>query len=393
MPASVRLAVLGAPGGPREILFEKHDIVVFGRAPYCHVSIPGDPFLSKNHFLIEATPPDCLVLDLGSTNGTLVNGAPAVGRVALKDGDVVSAGAVEATVTIRCDDGPPGDPGEVQTWRKFPGLEVLRELGAGTMGKVFLVKMAPSGTEAVLKTATLKGGLEEDKRGAYFQREMAATKELRHPNIVAFLDGGRFEGNFYFLLEYCAGGSVAALMERRGGRLTPAEAGPLMLQALDGLQFAHSRGIVHRDLKPANLLLTGPESSPILKVADFGLAKNFKLAGMSGVTEAGMAAGSLAYAPREQITNFRFTQPTSDVFSLGASFYAMLAGRGVYDFAGKEPLDAVLEGRTVPLSARAPDLPAGLCAVIDQAVSVDPAGRHADAAAFRAALLDALKQS
>lgn len=391
MAGSVRLFVAGGPGGPREFVFDKHDIIVFGRALHCHISLPFDPFLSKNHFLIEANPPAAVVLDLGSTNGTLLNGAPAVGRVALKDGDVVTAGAIEARVKLVEDDAAPGDPGEVQTWRKFPGLEVMRELGAGAMGKVFLVKMAPSGTEAVLKTATLKSSLDADKRGAYFQREMAATKDLRHPNIVAFLDGGRFEGNFYFLLEYCAGGSVAALMERRGGRLTQAEAGPLMLQALDGLRFAHERGIVHRDLKPANLLLAGPEAAPVLKVADFGLAKNFKLAGMSGVTEVGMAAGSLSYAPREQLTNFRFTQPTSDIFSLGATFYAMLSGTGVYDFAGKEPLDAVLEGRTVPLSQRAPDLPAALCAVIDKAVSVLPEGRYPDAAAFRAELLNALK--
>ncbi|TBR20644.1 FHA domain-containing protein [bacterium] len=391
MPGSVRLAVLGAPGGPKEIVFEKHDIVVFGRALHCHVSIPHDPFLSKNHFLIEANPPSCVVLDLGSTNGTLVNGAPAVGRVALKDGDVVKAGALEAKVSVRQDDAGPGDPGELQTWRKFPGLEVLRELGSGAMGKVFLVKMAPSGTEAVLKTATLKSGLDDDKRGAYFQREMSATKELRHPNIVAFLDGGRFEGNYYFLLEYCAGGSVSALLERRGGRLGLAEAGPLMLQALDALQFAHARGIVHRDLKPPNLLLTGPEDKPVLKVADFGLAKNFKLAGMSGVTEVGMAAGSLSYAPREQLTNFRFTQPTSDIFSLGATFYTMLSGKGVYDFEGREPLEAVLDGRTVPLAKRAADLPAALCAVIDRAVAVDPEGRWPDAGAFRGALIETLK--
>lgn len=390
MAAKVVLSVVGGPGGPQEIVFDKHDIVVFGRALHCHVSIPNDRFLSKNHFLVEANPPSCVVLDLGSTNGTTVNGAPAVGRVELKDGDVVTAGAIEAKVSVREDDVQPGDPGEVQTWRKFPGLEVVRELGAGTMGKVFLVRMAPSGTEAVLKTATLRSSLDDDKRGAYFQREMAATKELRHPNIVAFLDGGRFEGNFYFLLEYCAGGSVASLVKARGGRLTPASAGPLMLQALDALEFAHGRGIVHRDLKPANLLLAGPEGSPILKVADFGLAKNFKLAGMSGVTEVGMAAGSLSYAPREQITNFRFTQPTSDIFSLGATFYAMLSGAVVYDFAGKEPLEAVLEGRTVPLAKRAPDLPLGLCAAIDKAVSVDPAARYPDAAAFRRELIKAL---
>lgn len=391
MAAKVVLSVVGGPGGAQEIVFDKHDIVVFGRALHCHVSIPNDRFLSKNHFLIEANPPSAVVLDLGSTNGTMVNGAPAVGRVALKDGDVVSAGAIEAKVAVREEEVKAGDPGEAQTWRKFPGLEVLRELGAGTMGKVFLVRLAPSGTEAVLKTVTLKSGLDEDKRAAYFQREMEATKALRHHNIVAFLDGGRFEGNFYFLSEYCAGGSVEAFVKASGGRLTPAAAGPLMLQALDALEFAHGKGIVHRDLKPANLLLAGPAASPVLKVADFGLAKNFKLAGMSGVTEVGMAAGSLSYAPREQITNFRFTQPTSDVFSLGATFYMMLAGTPVYDFSKvKEPLEAVLDGRTVPLRTRVPELPEALCGVIDRAVSVDPAARHADAAAFRQELLKAL---
>jgi serine/threonine protein kinase len=329
------------------------------------------------------------VLDLGSTNGTNVNGQRGAERVALQHGAAVTAGTVEVRVSVESEQpaARDEDPAELRTWRNFPGLEMLRELGTGSMGKVFLVRLTASGTQAVLKTAALSSALGAERGALYFQREMEATKALRHPNIVAFIDGGRFEGKLYFLLEYCGGGSVQDLIAARGGRLPPAEAGPLMLQALEGIEFAHARGVIHRDLKPANLLLTEEGGATVLKIADFGLAKNFKLAGMSGVTEVGMTAGSLSFAPREQITNFRFAQPSTDIFSLGAAFYMMLSGESVYDFVtGREPLEAVLEGRTVPLRTRVPGLPEALCAVIDQATAVEPSARPASAAAFRAAL-------
>ena len=393
MAARVRLTVTSGAAAPRELLFDKHDIVTFGRAAHCHYSVPDDPFLSRNHFLIELNPPACVVMDLGSSNGTCVNGERREGRCELKDGDVVSAGTVEARVALEADEPAPepGDPGEVRTWRKFPGVEVLRELGRGAMGKVFLVRMAASGTSAVLKTLTLTSVMEADKRGLYFQREMEATKALRHPHIVAYLDGGRFEGNLYFLLEFCAGGSLQELMDKRGGKLPLEEAKPLMFQALGALQFAHGLGFVHRDLKPANVLLSDEGGTLAAKIADFGLAKNFKLAGMSGVTECGMAAGSLSFVPREQLTNFLFTQPVSDVFSLGATFYALLSGAKVYDFEGaKAPMEAVLDGRTVPLAKRNPALPELLCGVIDKAVAVEPEARHQSAADFAAELSAAL---
>ncbi len=393
MAPRVRVSVTSGAAEPRELVFEKHDIVVFGRAPHCHYSVPDDPFLSRNHFLIEANPPACVVMDLESSNGTCVNGERRAGRTELKDGDIVSAGTVEARVALEADEPAPvtADPGEVKTWRNFPGLEVQRELGRGAMGKVFLVRMAASGTQAVLKTLTLTSIMEADKRGLYFQREMESTKALRHPNIVAYLDGGRFEGNLYFLLEYCTGGSLQELLDKRGGKLPLEEAKPLMFQALDALGFAHARGFVHRDLKPANLLLADEGGTLTAKIADFGLAKNFKLAGMSGVTECGMAAGSLSFIPREQLTNFLFTQPVSDIFSLGATFYTMLTGAKVYDFdAAKTPLEAVLDGRTVPLGARDRALPELLCRVIDKAVAPDTEARYWSAADFATELSAAL---
>lgn len=401
----VRLQVTAGTGPPREFASEVHDVILFGRSAQCHCSVPDDPFLSKNHFMIELNPPACALRDLGSTNGTDVNGvrlekgaADGKGpRIDLKHGDVVTAGTLEVRVVVDTGeaDAPAEAPAEVspesRTWTNFPGMTMLKELAVGGMGKVFLVRLTKGAKLAVLKTLAPVSALDAEKGKRYFYREIECTKLLRHPNIVAFLEGGAFDGKFYFVLEYCDQGSVSDLMAKLGGRIPLAQAAPFMLQALDALEFAHGRDIVHRDLKPPNLLLTTEGDKLVAKISDFGLAKDFRLAGMSGVTEIDMAAGTLSYAPREQLLNFRYTLPASDIFSLGATFYTMLTGAKVYDFQeGKEPLEIILEGRTVPILTRDPALPAAVAAVIDKAVSVEAKDRHASAGVFKAELAAAL---
>jgi hypothetical protein len=400
--AKVRLEATAGTGKPWAFESADHDVVLFGRSAQCHCSVPGDPFLSKNHFVIELSPPHCALRDLGSTNGTCVNGARlekagADGKgpgVELKHGDLITAGTLNVRIIIE-DEQPlapgPTVPDDSHTWTVFPGMTMLKELAAGGMGKVFLVRLAKGGRMAVLKTMTPDATMDEEKRKRYFFREIECTKGLRHPNIVTFLDGRNFEGIYYFLLEYCDQGSVCDLMQKLGGRIPLTQAAPLMLQALDALEFAHSRDIVHRDLKPGNLLLSSEGGTLTAKISDFGLAKDFRLAGMSGVTEINMAAGTLSFAPREQLLNFRYTLPTSDIFSLGATFYNMLTGDKVYDFdPDKDPLEVVLEGHVVPLLKRDPAFPEKVAAVIDRAVSVEPADRQATAAVFKAELAAAL---
>jgi serine/threonine protein kinase len=172
-----------------------------------------------------------------------------------------------------------------------------------------------------------------------FHREIEVTRQLRHPNIVELIDDGSVKGAYYCVLEFVDGTDLKRLMRAEGGRLSLADAAPIMLGTLEGLAFAHRvkvqvravgsdkefTGIVHRDLKPENILLARAGDGWVPKVADFGLAKSFESAGLSDMTIKGVC-GTPAYWPREQITHYRYLHPATDVFSIGCVFYELLTG-------------------------------------------------------------------
>ena len=257
---------------------------------------------------------------------------------------------------------------------QIPGYEIIRELGIGGCGKVYLARRCRDGRELALKVMLSRKSGISDKDIQRFQREMKICMELKHQHIVTLEEQGNYHGLFYFTMEYCPGGDLGRLMDKRGKYLNPEEALPLMLQILDGLIYAHKKGVVHRDLKPGNLLLD--QTQKVVKISDFGLSKNFEQAGLSGFTAAGEYSGTSCFMPKEQILDFKYVKPVSDIFSIGATFYNILTGNYVYDFqSGTDPLLAILEGRVIPISKRR-NLPKKLAAVIDKAISPEMEDRY-----------------
>lgn len=174
-------------------------------------------------------------------------------------------------------------------------------------------------------------------------------------------------------MDLCSEGSLQSLLKERRQPLSPEEAIPLILDALDGIAFAHKRGIVHRDIKPENILLKLDGERTRALIADFGLAKNFELAGLSGLTATGMAAGTPRFMPREQLLRYRYVNPVSDLWSIAATLYYVLTGKLPREFpAHRDPMEVVLHGGSIPLSDRAPQLPKELCEVIDRTLSDEP---------------------
>ena len=186
------------------------------------------------------------------------------------------------------------------------GYEVQRALARGGMGAVYLARRRADGRTVALKILLPKTLVDPSAREV-FQREIDVTRALRHPNIVELLDHGATDDSFYFAMEYCAGGSVRAVLKARSSPFSVADAVGLARQALAGLAYAHAQGFVHRDLKPENLLLGGEDGQ--VKIADFGLAKSYGQAGFSGLTATGAVAGTLYFMPREQLVSFRVVQP------------------------------------------------------------------------------------
>jgi len=274
------------------------------------------------------------------------------------------------------------------------------------MGAVYVARHQETGRQVALKLMLPK--VAASPRGVErFLREVENTKALQHPNVVRLYDSGHWLGAFFFTMEFCQGRSVSHLMQCRGGILSVEEAGPIVLQALDGLDYAHhaeirhirlkdgavtsGRGLVHRDLKPKNLFLSGLSGLWIAKVGDYGLAKAFDLAGFSGHTFTGDVAGSPRFMPRQQILNFRETKPEVDVWAMAASLYSMLTGCVPRDFsADRDVWQTVLQTAPVPIRKRNRAIPARLAQVIDHALVDDPEIGFKSAAEFKRALLEVL---
>lgn len=420
MPGRVTLKVTAGPLAGRTFAYDRHDTFLFGRSPDCHAELSADDTTaSRHHFLLEVNPPQARLRDLGSLNGTHVNGVKHGGRgreespeqaarrklpeVDLRDGDHIRVGATVFEVSIEghrstAPADAPGDEAPLESVLSqrphtapvdVPGYQVGRLIGRGGMGAVYLAKRAGDGTTVALKVMLAQADVDEAAREA-FQREIEVTRSLRHPRIVSLIDHGSTESTFYFAMEYCAGGSVADLQRKHPGGIPLPLSLRIALEALEGLAFAHEQGFVHRDLKPENLLLADAAGAGA-KVTDFGLAKSFQQAGLSGMTATGAVAGTLYFMPREQLTHFRVLKPVSDVWSMGATLYHMLTGTYPREFRpGEDPLPVILRGGVVPIRARDPRLPEAVAAVIDRSVVDAVSERYQTAGELRTALSRAM---
>jgi DNA-directed RNA polymerase subunit RPC12/RpoP len=273
---------------------------------------------------------------------------------------------------------------------EIKGYEIEKRLGAGGFGAVYLARRKKDNERVAVKVMLSRVAVDENDRKK-FLREIDAMKALRHKNVVSLLESGSAGSAFYFIMEFCDGGSADNLMRRRGGRLRLEEAGKIILQSLEGLAYAHKKNIVHRDLKPANILLQGSEGSWLAKICDVGLGKNFQRAGFSGMTVTGAVAGTPPFMPREQVTNFKYVKPVSDVWSMGATFYNLLTGQFPRDFErGRDYMEIILHESIVPVYRRDSSIPKKIAEVIDCALDDNIKNRYQTAEEFRRALEKAL---
>ena len=361
-----------------------------------------------------------------SLNGTWVNGkkygarekgeTPEQGakrrypEVAIKHGDRIKVGVTELEVAVeKAKEAPQhradpalgdisllspeqlaklifGSPGQAAKPKlQIPGCKIEEEVGRGGFGAVYRARRTDGSVVAV--KVMLSRVDADDEAIAKFKREVAITAGLVHPQIVRVLENGTSGAVFYFIMEFCDGGSVSDLMCKNKGRLSLAQAKPIILSALEALAFAHDKGFVHRDLKPQNILLSRGE----VRLSDFGLAKSFQQAGLSGMSMTGGYAGTPIFMPREQITNFKYVKPVSDVWSMGATIYNMLTGTFPYPFSkDRDPIDVILNDDIVPIGQRDKTIPKNLCAVLDKALEKKARDRYQTATEMLAAMKKAL---
>src|SRR6185503_16115214 len=195
--------------------------------------------------------------------------------------------------------------------------ELVRELGAGGMARVYLATDRRHGREVAIKV--MRPELSASLGAERFQREIRLLARLQHPHILGLVDSGEADGVLYYVMPYLAGGSLRARLER-DGELPLEEALLILREIADALVHAQEAGIVHRHIKPENVLF----SAGHVQIADFGIAR-FVDADESSttLTAAGVVVGSPPYMAPEQVTGSKADSRT-DLYALGALAYEMI---------------------------------------------------------------------
>ncbi|HEY9704761.1 MAG TPA: protein kinase, partial [Allocoleopsis sp.] len=418
MTAQINLTIIAGKLTGQTFNFSDRSVCIIGRANDCDPQLPDDQdhsTISRYHCLLDINPPHITIRDFGSKNGTFVNNnkigqreshqTPEEGtkikfpEYQLQDQDEIKLGDTIFKVNII------NTPTHSNTIKFYPqtvvskkfnfwefiqgllqranqgeqnlksirGYELIRLLGTGGFSEVYLAKHQNTGQEVAIKILSPEHSDNETMINL-FLREIENTKALKHPHIVEIRDFGYADETFFLTMEYCNQGNILDLIEKRGKLFTSQEAIPIIIQVLAGLEYAHNaeipfvkkadgtigkgRGLVHRDIKPANIFLHEINGQIIPKIGDYGLAKAFDLAGLSGQTLTGQKAGTPNFVCRKQVVNFKYAQPEVDIWACAATLYTMLTGYAPRDFSSdKDPFSIVLNTKPVPILQRGVNMP------------------------------------
>jgi len=391
LPRPVVVEVADRRTGARERRAWLRSPVWVGRGPDCQLRL-AEAFVSGRHGIFQFDDGEVSYTDLGSRNGTLLDGAPLPADVPtrLADGARLGIGTLELSVTrgepLAEETGEHPAPGaltalleeiarvprygaaEVAAHRLYPGLvvgrfELLREIGRGGFGVVFEANDGLLGRRVAWKA--LRPGLAAAPPDGLLRREAEVGAQLGHPNIVALHDVGTWEGGAYLVMELLRGESLEARLGR--GPLSREEALSAAVDVARALVHAHGAGVVHRDLKPSNVFLA---SEGYAKVLDFGLAH-----ALGG--EMPLAGGTPGYMAPEQRAGLP-PDPQSDLYAAALVLRESLTGR-------------------CPDPTGAHELPGGLSQQLERllrsALDEDPRRRPAGARAWLDGLLSAQRQA
>jgi serine/threonine protein kinase len=256
----------------------------------------------------------------------------------------------------------------------FGDFELVDQIGKGGMGVVYKAKQKSLDREVALKLLPA----DPTRSPALLERFLAEARlaaSLSHTNIVTIYQMGECAAGHYFIMELIEGKTLEAILKERTVPIPWAVS--LLIPVAEAVHYAHSKGIIHRDLKPANIMLDC-RRRPV--VMDFGIAKFLRKS--SSLTQEGVVVGTPGYMPPEQAgEDPRLIGPHSDVYSLGAILYTLLADRP--PFCEATPLKTVLkvisEDPVPPVSNFRRDVPAKLEQICMTCLNKDPAGRYANA--------------
>lgn len=465
-PKVTLTAIAGSLKG-QEFEFSERTVCIIGRASDCYPQLPNDQehrIISRYHCLLDINPPMIRVRDFGSLNGTYINdekigqrpldqtpieGAQTSGTdyYDLKAGDEIKLGTtifkvrtsdpekylqvlthynshlVEQLFTDESSASASSEATQFVGENDFvssnsdfsrlsgadadnylPCLEgyvFLKLLGKSGRGKVYLAQRESQSEKVAIKVLEPQEPVSQYGIDV-FLRDLENTQSLNHENIVKLSDFRYEDGVFWLVQEYCEQGSVADLIQSQGVISIDA-AISIILQVLEGLEYAHQAkiphvklpdgswqagaGMIHRDLKPSNLLLTQVQGKSVIKIGDYGIAKAFDLAGLSGLSFSDSVARMPYFLPRHQVLDFKSAAPKIDVWATAAILYYMLTGEYARDFSGnKDPWLVVLQNQPIPIWKRDASIPIWLAEILDRALVEKPSVHFKTAGEFKRSL-------
>lgn len=275
----------------------------------------------------------------------------------------------------------------LNTGGQFAGYRIVRQLGEGGMGAVYLAAHPTLPRNDALKVLSRELSRDPDFR-TRFLREADVAASLDHPNIVSVYDRGQTEdGQLWIAMQFVDGTDADAA--QRAGTMSPRRAVHIVAEVAKALDYAHANNVVHRDIKPANFLLSGPIGpDERVLLGDFGIARAL---GDIGLTVTGAVMATVAYAAPEVLAGQPF-DGRSDIYSLGCTLYRLLTGRAPYpgDNGMAAVMMAHLQQPPPRVTDAVPGLPPALDDVIAVAMAKDPGARFPTATAMSRAAVEAL---
>jgi formylglycine-generating enzyme required for sulfatase activity/serine/threonine protein kinase len=271
------------------------------------------------------------------------------------------------------------------------GYEIIRELGRGGMGVVYLARNKLINRPEVLKVMTkaLVGRPEAVER---FLREIRSAGQLIHANVATTFSAHQVGDLLVLAMEYVDGDDLAKIVRERGA-MPVANACFCIHQAAMALQRGHELGMVHRDIKPSNILLAKQGKRPVVKVIDFGLAKaKSEVSTDRDLTGTNQMMGTPGYSAPEQLNDARTADTRSDIYALGCTLYCLLAGEPPFKGQSAHAVAMAQEARIVrPLREVRADVPETLAQVVERSMAHNPADRFEQPGEVAAALLPFIK--
>lgn len=421
------LRVIKGQCDPSVLTAQSPATIVIGRAEECDVTVVSDSEVSRHHAKIEIFGSRVHLLDLGSANGSFVDGIQS-DQAFLEHEQVIQVGLTSFRIEITHvgSDSDNTDQEQLETFafdpekRDSSSFEVgsvtpgsyksndaehsptqskieferlgdyrlLEELGVGGMGQVYKAVHEP--TEKIVAIKLLKQVPGQTQEWAdLFAREAKILRNLQHERIVRFIEFGEDAGQLFLAMEYVETVSLTQKINSLPWSQKLRIATGVTCYMLDGLDYAHQKNFVHRDIKPGNVLAYLNGRKVGVKLSDFGLGKNYVESVSGGLTEDGQIRGSLHFMPPEQIHDCRNVDPRCDIYSTSATLYYLLTGFTPLQQSRADRVDVsrIINGNPIPIREHQQEIPAGLENVIHRALHRDPRKRFASAAHFHRALV------